>query len=228
MSKRNHKKKAKGDTPTDMEAKTNDGNTAAENTANTTEAKEIPIEQASEKETEIPVEHVDADSKKSKKKASAQSIIEVLQEELEKTQTKLKEAEAYNLRLNADFANMRKRKDKEMADLVKYANVDLLKQLLPVFDDFERMLAAMEKSDNLAAIQEGILGVNRHMQQIFGKIGLEKMETKGEEFNSEFHEAVTTISVPDDAQKGKVIDEIETGYKLKEKIIRFSKVIVGE
>ena len=101
------------------------------------------------------------------------------------------------------------------------------KQLLPVFDDFDRTLDAMEKSDNLAALKEGIMGVNRHMQNILAKIGLEKVDAMGQEFSSEIHEAITTIPV-DDEQKGTVVDEIEKGYKLKDKIIRFSKVIVGE
>jgi molecular chaperone GrpE len=222
MDKKDNKKK----TNQDMDTHTTNGKKVETEAPESGEAKEIPIEQKAEKEAEIPVEKGKRSSSRSSKRQNAK--IEALQKELEETQNKLKEAENYNLRLNADFVNMRKRKEKEMGELVKFANEDLIKQLLPVLDDFERSLEAMSKSDNLAAIKEGIEGVNRHMHNILTRIGLEAVESIGEEFNSEIHEAITTIPAPAEDQVGKVVDEIEKGYKLKEKIIRFSKVIVGE
>lgn len=222
MDKKDNKKK----TNQDMDTHTPNGKKVETEAPVSGEGKEIPIEQKAEKEAEIPVEKGKRSSSRSSKRQNAK--IEALQKELEETQNKLKEAENYNLRLNADFVNMRKRKEKEMGELVKFANEDLIKQLLPVLDDFERSLEAMSKSDNLAAIKEGIEGVNRHMHNILTRIGLEAVESIGEEFNSEIHEAITTIPAPAEDQVGKVVDEIEKGYKLKEKIIRFSKVIVGE
>lgn len=209
-----------------MDTQTPNGKKIKPEASQQAEGKEIPIQEEGKETKEIPVENEKKMSSRSAKKLNAK--IEALQKELAETQAKLEEAQSYALRLNADFVNMRKRKEKEMGELVKFANEDLIKQLLPVVDDFGRSLEAMEKSDNLAAIKEGIAGVNRHMHNILTRIGLEEISTVGEEFNSEIHEAITTVPAPDEAQKGKVIDEIEKGYKLKDKIIRFPKVIVGE
>lgn len=209
-----------------MDNQTPNGKTADTESSSKAEGKDIPIQENAAENAEIPVENGKKASSRSAKRLN--SKIEVLQKELEETQNKLQEAQNYTLRLNADFVNMRKRKDKEMGELIKFANEDLIKQLLPVVDDFERSLEAMEKSDNLAAIKEGIHGVNRHMNNILKRIGLEEVVAVGETFNSEIHEAITTIPAPEEDQVGKVIDQIEKGYKLKDKIIRFAKVIVGE
>jgi molecular chaperone GrpE len=156
------------------------------------------------------------------------SEIDQLRVEIAKTQAELDEAKDLNLRLNADFVNFRKRKDKEVADVIRYANQDLLVKILPILDNFDRTLKAIEETDNLAAIKEGIEGVSRNMRNILTRIGLEPIDTTGAEFDSEIHEAVTAIPVQDEDQKGKVVDEIEKGYKLNDRIIRFSKVVVGE
>lgn len=154
--------------------------------------------------------------------------INILAEELRKLETAYQEEKEAHIRLQADFVNFRKRKEKEAAELALYANEALMKQLLPVLDDFERSLAAMEKTDNLTVIKDGISLVARNMAHILNKVGLEKIEAKGQAFDPELHEAITTLPVEDEAQKGIVFDEIEKGYKLKEKVIRFAKVVVGE
>ena len=151
-----------------------------------------------------------------------------LQSQVEKLQDALKEATDQNLRLNADFINFRKRKEKEMGDVVRFANQELIKQLLPILDNFDRTLQAIDKTDNLSAIKEGIEGVSRNMQRTLEKIGVVPIEAIGQPFNSEIHEAITSIPVEDEEQKDKVVDEIEKGYKLKDKVVRFSKVIIGE
>lgn len=132
------------------------------------------------------------------------------------------------LRLQADFVNFRKRKEKELADRVRFANQDLLRTLLPVLDNFDRTLDAIEKTDNLTAVKEGIGMVDNSMKKTLSKIGLEPIESTGKEFDSELHEAITSIPVEDEKQKGKVMDTIEKGYKLKDRVIRFAKVVVGE
>lgn len=140
----------------------------------------------------------------------------------------LEESEAHNKRLQADFINFRKRKEKEMADTVVFANQALLKDLLPVLDDFERTLGVIDKSDNLAAIKSGIEGVNRNLHRILTRIGLEVLDTqKGETFDSTIHEAITTVAMGEEFE-GKVFDVMEKGYKLRDRIIRFSRVVVGE
>lgn len=146
---------------------------------------------------------------------------------LEAAQKELAEAKEQNLRLQADFTNFRKRKDKEMAETISYANEGLVKSLLPIMDDFQRTLAAIEKTDNLTAIKDGINMVAKNMSHILSKIGLEPIQAIGEPFDTNLHEAITTIPAAEE-QQGMVIDEVEKGYKLKEKVVRFSKVVIGE
>lgn len=145
-----------------------------------------------------------------------------------KSREELKAQSDLNLRLQADFVNFRKRKEKEAADTTRFANQDLLAKLLPILDNFDRTLDAIEKTDNLTAIKDGISLVDSNLRKTLAKIGLEPIETKGKPFDSEIHEAITSIPVQEEAQKGTIVDEVEKGYKLKDRVIRFSKVIVGE
>ena len=158
----------------------------------------------------------------------AMKVIANLQVKLRNAKTEVDAHKDKSLRLQADFDNFRKRKSKEMADNIRFANQDLLKNLLPVLDNFGRTLDAIEKTDNMAAVKEGIAMVDSNMQRQLTKIGLEPIEAKGKEFDSEYHEAISSVPIDDEEMKGKVIDEIEKGYKFKDRVIRFSKVIVGE
>lgn len=151
-----------------------------------------------------------------------------MEDEVQLLQTALRETQEQLLRLQADFQNYRKRRDKEMGDLITYANERVIQSLLPVLDDFDRSLAVMDKSDNVSSIKEGISGVNRNMRHIFEKLGVESFSAVGEVFDPALHEAITTVPAPDPSMVGKVMDEIKKGYRLKDKVIRFSQVIVGE
>ncbi|MEM7657687.1 MAG: nucleotide exchange factor GrpE [Bacteroidota bacterium] len=155
-------------------------------------------------------------------------IIGELQLDLREKEAALTEAKDHNARLQADFINLRNRTRKEVAETIRFANQDLLVSLLPILDNFDRTLSAIEKTDNMTAVKEGIDLVNNNMRRQFTKLGLEPIESFGKEFDSELHEAITAVPVEDEAQKGKVIDEVEKGYKLKDKVIRFAKVVVGE
>ena len=166
--------------------------------------------------------------KKTKSLKKALRIIANLEKELSETKDNLQESSDQVLRLQADFENFRKRKIKEQADTIRFSNQELMVNLLPVLDNFERTLKAIEKTDNLTAIKEGINLVNTSMFKQLNKIGLEPIDSIGKEFDSELHEAISTVPVEDESKKGMVIDEVEKGYKLKERVIRFSKVIVGE
>ena len=155
-------------------------------------------------------------------------IIGELQLGLREKEAALAEANDQNVRLQADFINLRNRTRKEVAETIRFANQDLLVSLLPILDNFDRTLSAIEKTDNLTAVKEGIDLVNNNLRRQFSKIGLEPIESVGKAFDSELHEAITAVPVEDEAQKGQVIDEVEKGYKLKDKVIRFAKVVVGE
>lgn len=206
--------------------------------------KEIPVEEEQNEnsesaEGEVKVE-TETSAKAEKQKAeesseeslpnmeAAMKAIAELRLELRKAQKEAGEHKSQALRLQADFINFRKRKEKEMGDTVRFANEDLVKELLPVLDNFDRTLDAIDKTDNLAAVKEGITLVSNSMRRQLNKIGLEPIDSKGKKFDVNVHDAITSIPVEEEKKKGVVIDEVEKGYKLKDKVIRFSKVVVGE
>jgi len=196
---------------------------------------EIEIEGAESSEIEAEIEVKNEDESTDNQTDSdfatldeAMKVIAELQHQLKEAQATLIAKEDQVLRLNADFVNFRNRQKKELGETVRFANQDLLVKLLPVLDDFDRTLSAIEKTDNLSAVKDGINLVNNSMRKRFAKAGLEPIVSIGKEFDTELHEAITTIPAADDSQKGKVVDEVEKGYKLKDKVIRFSKVVVGE
>lgn len=131
------------------------------------------------------------------------------------------------LRLYADFENFRRRTAKEKLDLIGNANENLLKAIIPVVDDFERAMQSIETTDDITAVKEGVnLIYTKFSKTLEGK-GLKPMSAKGEPFDADLHESVTQFPAPSDDLRGKVIDEIEKGYYLNDKVIRFAKVIVG-
>ncbi len=158
----------------------------------------------------------------------ALKMIAELHLKLRDAETELGKQQDLRLRLQADFDNFRKRKNKEMSDSIRFANQDLLLQLIPVLDNFDRTLDAIEKTDNLSAVKDGIAVVDKSMKKTFKKIGMEPINSIGKELNPEFHEVITTVPVEEKKKKGVVIDEIEKGYKLKDRVIRVAKVVIGE
>lgn len=133
------------------------------------------------------------------------------------------------LRLYSEFENFRRRTQKEKLDLYKTAGEDIFKSLLPVMDDFERAKKAMEENESFESAKEGVNLIYNKMVQTFKSNGAEPMESSvGKDFDSEIHEAVTQIPAPSKKEKGKVVDELEKGYMLGDKVIRFAKVVVGQ
>jgi molecular chaperone GrpE len=130
------------------------------------------------------------------------------------------------LRLYSEFDNYRRRTAKERLDLMKSAGEDVFKLLLPVLDDFDRAMASMEKATEVAAVREGVVLIHQKLTKELGGRGLRPFDPKGEVFDPEVHEAVTQFPASDD-MKGKVVDVLERGYTLNDKVIRFAKVVVG-
>lgn len=130
------------------------------------------------------------------------------------------------LRLYSEFDNFRKRTFKERIELIKTASEDTIRTLLPVIDDLERALTSMKDRSDKASY-EGINLIYLKFKNILTQKGVEEIKTVGEPFNTDFHEAVTTISSEDDEQKGKIVEVVEKGYLLNGKVIRFAKVIVA-
>ena len=131
------------------------------------------------------------------------------------------------LRLYADFENFRRRTAREKLDLINTASEGVLVSLLPVVDDFERAMQSLEATADLTALKEGISLIHNKLNRTLESKGLKPMVAKGEVFNADLHESVTQFPAPTEDLKGKVIDEVERGYLLNEKVIRFAKVIVG-
>ena len=142
-------------------------------------------------------------------------------------QLKVNELNDKYLRLYSEFDNFRKRTMKEKIDLRQTASEDLIKDLLPVLDDFDRAMASMTSTDNIEAIIEGEKLIQAKMRTILASKGLQEIKSIGETFDTDFHEAVTSIPAPSKDLKNKVVDEIQKGYMLHDKVIRFSKVITG-
>ena len=132
------------------------------------------------------------------------------------------------LRLYSEFDNYRKRTSKERLELFKTAGQDILTDLLPVLDDFDRAMQNMDSSDDTEAIQTGINLIYSKFKSILENKGLKHFKSIETEFDPEVHEAITKIPAPNKKLKGKVVDEIEKGYMLNDKVIRFAKVVVGE
>ena len=132
------------------------------------------------------------------------------------------------IRLMAEFENFRRRTAKERLELSRTATQDLMSELLPVLDDMERARQAMEETKEVEAMQQGLELVFHKMKSVVQQKGLKAIEINpGDEFDSDFHEAVTQIPAPSDDLKGKIVDVIEKGYILNDKVIRYAKVIIG-
>lgn len=147
---------------------------------------------------------------------------------VEKLQAEVQEAKDKYLRLYSEFENFRRRTAKERLDLIKTANEDLMVALLSVMDDFERAQKALEESEDHKASKEGFDLIFNKFSNILKQKGLKAMEDKaGAEFDTDHHEAISQMPVEKKKMKGKIIDVVEKGYYLDEKVIRFAKVVIG-
>ena len=163
-----------------------------------------------------------------------ESIVEEKEEVIELTpeeelEVQVKEATDKYLRLYSEFDNFRRRTQKEKIELYKTAGEDVISAVLPILDDFERAQKAMEGSDNAEDVKDGVKLIQDKLANILKKQGLKEIESPiGKDFNIEFHEAITQIPAPSKKQKGKVLDVVEKGYELNGKVIRFTKVVIGQ
>ena len=156
------------------------------------------------------------------------SAEEQLANMLAEAQQMVEEQKDKYLRLSAEFDNYRKRTLKEKAELIKNGGEKTLTAILPVLDDFERALKNMEASEETKAMKEGVELIFSKFQKILGQEGLQKIETEGQAFDTDFHEAIALIPAPSEDLKGKILDCVQTGYMLNEKVIRHAKVAVAQ
>jgi len=169
-----------------------------------------------------------ADSKSDHQEEEVGSTGEVEADPLDEARQEIGELKDKYLRLYAEFENFRRRTSKERIELISTANAGLLKSLLPILDDFERARAAFEgQGPEVDAFREGVELIYTKFLRTLENEGLKPMEAQGEIFNADFHESVAQFPAPDETQKGKIIDVLEKGYYLNDKVIRYAKVVVG-
>lgn len=132
------------------------------------------------------------------------------------------------LRLYSEFDNYRKRTNKEKLELISTASAGVLKDMLSVLDDFERAIANNDKVEDINAVKEGFQLIYNKLKSGLEAKGLKQMQAKGETFDPELHEAIANVPAPEETLKGKVVDDVERGYYLNDKVIRFAKVVVGQ
>ncbi|WEK18324.1 MAG: nucleotide exchange factor GrpE [Candidatus Pedobacter colombiensis] len=178
-------------------------------------AEEQLIENAKEANTEAPIEQ----------EAAAETAPEPTAEE--KLQQENAALNDKYLRLFAEFDNYKRRTQKERVELLQTAGKDVIVSLLPLLDDFDRANKAMENATDIASIREGVNLVHTKLKSTLAQKGLKEIESIDTPFDTDYHEAITKIPAPTEEMKGKVIDELEKGYTLNDKVIRFAKVVVG-
>lgn len=186
-----------------------------------------------QEEKDIENIQTEIDNQDSEKKDDNQEIVsetdgqEISDQEKEALKNELADQKDKFLRLYSEFENFRRRTAKEKTDLIKTANEETLASLLPVLDDFERAQKSIEGVKETESIKEGINLIYNKLFRTLEGYGLKPMESVGQEFNSEFHDAISQVPAPTEELKGKVVTEVEKGYYLHDKVIRFAKVIVG-
>lgn len=153
---------------------------------------------------------------------------EKLAQELEKANEQIEEQKDKYLRLSAEFDNYRKRTMKEKAELILNGGEKSISSILPIVDDFERALKNMETATDIAAVKEGVELIYNKFMSVLGQNGVKVIETKEQPLDTDYHEAIAVIPAPNEALKGKILDCVQTGYILNDKVIRHAKVVVGE
>ena len=186
----------------------------AENTAEEPETKKVSEEKEQQNEAK-------SDKKKKDKKDKKEAKIEELEEKLEQLQDK-------HLRLQAEFDNFRRRTMKEKAELIKSGGESVLVNILPVVDDFERALGSLKEVPDEDAGKQGTLLIYNKFQEFLKQNNIKEIEALEQDFDVDLHEAITKIPAPNDELKGKVVDVVQKGYCLNDKVIRFAKVVIGE
>ena len=187
------------------------------------------LKEQQEQSAEMPeVEATAETAEETTVEAEEPSAEEALQKQLDETKQQLEKAQKEYMFLLAEFDNFRKRTLKEKQDLIKNASEGAMKDLLPVIDDFERAIQASEKSDDVDSIKEGVNLIYNKFVKYLEKNGVKAIDSTDADFDTEYHEAVTTFPTDDESKKGKVIDTVAKGYTMNDKVIRHSKVVVGQ
>ncbi len=154
--------------------------------------------------------------------------VDSLESKVEELQAQVEKEKKEYLFLMAEFDNFRKRTLKEKSEIIRNAGENVLKGLLPIMDDFERGIKAAEQSDDSAAMKEGITLIYNKLKKFLAQNGVKEIDPADDTFDTERHEAISVVPVPDDSMKGKILDTVEKGYMINDKVLRHAKVVVGQ
>ena len=188
--------------------------------------KKVKEEELNVEETQNPAE--DQPQNEQTEESAPLTHEEELEKELEKAQEEIEEQKDKYLRLSAEFDNYRKRTLKEKAELILNGGEKSLGSILPVVDDFERAIKTMETATDVNAVKEGVELIYNKFMAVLAQNGVKVIETKDQPLDTDFHEAIAVIPAPSEGQKGKILDCVQTGYTLNDKVLRHAKVVVGE
>jgi len=207
-----------------MEKKENNKNVTSENENVDAKNKDQKTDKSTSKKQDVKAEKNKAKTtNKSKKKAVSKK-----DKELQELKTRVEELSDKYIRLSAEFDNYRKRTLKEKMELSKSAGKQIFENMLPVIDDLERAIDSIKAADDIEAVKEGMDLIQTKFIGFLKQQGVSPMNSIGNEFNTDEHEAITKIPAPSEDMKGKVVDVVTKGYKINDQILRFSKVVVGE
>lgn len=190
------------------------------------EQEQVKEEELQQEETQTEAQNAEVESQNAEEEQPAKE--ETPDDKIAALQAELEKAQKEYLFLMAEFDNYRKRTVKEKAELIKNGGEKAMLGLLPVIDDFERAIDAIDKSSDVESLKEGVdLIYNKFMKYLESQ-QVKPMESTGTDFDADIYEAVTTFPAPDESMKGKVIDTVQKGYTINEKVLRHAKVVVGQ
>ncbi len=192
---------------------------------------EEPQATAPQKEEEVAAEQTKSENNENEaaaEKTEAGDEATELGKKVELLEKELENSKKEYLFLMAEFDNFRKRTLKEKSEIIKNGAENAMRDLLPVIDDFERALKAIDENGELDSLKQGVDLIYNKFMKYLEKNGVKPIDSTGKDFDTELHEAVTTFPAPDESQKGKIMDTVQTGYMLNDKVLRHAKVVVGQ
>ena len=176
---------------------------------------------------DVAVDDVNAEEEPVQEETSESEILR-LNKELEESKAAMEKEKREYMFLMAEFDNFRKRTLKEKSEIIKNAGEQVFKGLLPILDDFERGIEAASKTDNADSVKEGMVLIYNKFKKYLEQNGVKEMDTKDADFDTERHEAISVVPVAEDSRKGKVLDTVQKGYTINDKVLRHAKVVVGQ
>ena len=180
---------------------------------------------------EVPVEEIvpeEVNPEEEKQQEEVEATCDNLEKKIEELQTQLEKEKKEYLFLMAEFDNFRKRTLKEKSEIIKNAGENVLKGLLPIMDDFERGIKAAGNSPEADSVKEGINLIYNKLKSYLSQNGVKEIDPADDTFDTEKHEAISVVPVPDEEKKGKILDTVEKGYTINDKVLRHAKVVVGQ